>query len=700
MHPRLQGKLLRAVTIELPEADLHTFDSAAMISRVRELGANMAVSFALGYLFGESYYPSAIAPPHPDLGGRDLLGELLAESRRQGLLAIAYVNTQFAGEHIFAAHSDWVQRRRDGELTRQGAAVAICPNSPYVETLCRVVEEVATRFSPDGFFFDEPSMQSWCACPCCRQRYREETGQELPLEPAWGSPKWRQFLDWRFASVGRLVRRLHAAARQQNPAAVVFSQYHFPLSTPQIGLRRRLGSLGGRIPPDYDDWYRPTFYAERLEDWDPDEDVLATETYRRSVQQPIWWVGAGTNHMVPYAGDRPVLVLTEYPQFPWSLTSLPAVELQVMIADVVANGGGPWFAMYGPGVGDPRGFDAIGEIYRQLAAAEPHLAGLQPAAPVALLHSRSTADDYGADQVTDQYLDEVLGWYKALMEQHLPCQILRDQDLTAAGLAGYRTLVLPNSARLTAGQQAAIAAFAAGGGGVVATYQAGQVEPGELETVLGIRRSGARQPIPLGYLRWEESAPLQSPAGPHILLPYRDDQVEVEPAGGRVTARVITAAGTFEPLPQGANWPPAVVCATPGRGRAVYFAGSVGRQYLRYHSPEVGATMAEAVRWAANGELPVDRVQAPGTVALQLRRQPGTGRTVLFLVNFSTTTGTSAPAVLPVTNVRFRWRGGSARTFSALTGRPLEAVPVSGGLEVRVPELQVLECVVLEEEGL
>ncbi len=698
-----RGKILRAVTIELPQANLETYSPSHAADTLVAMHANLAVVFALGYMEGEAYYPSAFAGHHASLGDRDPFGETVAACRERGLPAVAYVNTLWAGPRVFEQHPDWMQRRLSGEPTRQGNAVTICPSSPYVEHLERVVAEIAEGYEVDGFFFDEPSIQSWCRCENCGSQFTRATGQPLPLKANWRSHAWRAFIEWRFETVGRFIRRLHDAAKRANPDYAVFSQYHFPMATPALDHRRRRWGGAGRIPPEMDDWYRPTYYGERLGEYLP-EDIVGTEVYWHSVDKPIWWGGAGTNLCRSASDGRPVLVLTEYPQFPWALTSLPAVDLKVTISDIVAAGGSPWFAWYGPGVGDERGLAAIGEMFGQLARAGTALDGLEPAAEVAVLHSRRTMDFYGRGQVRERALDEILGVYQALLEHQIPVSVISDEDLTATSLARFKVLVLPNAAAMSEAAREAVAKFVGSGGGLVATFESGLYDEwgrparaGTLDRALGVRRSRRAVDIGIGYMAITHTQEIAPEVRDETLVPCRERQVTLVP-GQRATviARAVTSVNTFGPPPAGEDRPPAMVIATHRRGRSYTFAGNVGKQYYRYHSPEIGAFIAGAVRWAAPYPLTLRLPGAPSIVGAGLFRRED-GARVVFLVNYNTTTSTSAPATLPVNDldVVFRWGKGAdqVKAMSALTGEPYETEVRGSEITLRVPRLEFLEAI-------
>jgi hypothetical protein len=65
------------------------------------------------------------------------------------------------------------------------------------------------------------------------------------------------------------------------------------------------------------------------------------------------------------------------------------------------------------------------------------------------------------------------GFYQALIERHVPFQVIATHDLRPDALRRFKVLLLPNVERLSDEQIAAIRGFHAGGGGVVSTYRTG-----------------------------------------------------------------------------------------------------------------------------------------------------------------------------------------------------------------------------------
>ena len=259
---------IRAVTLELTQARLDVFDPRATVAFLAERGVNTVVCFAIGYGGGEAYYPSALAPEHPDLHGRDLFGEVCALAAERGLAVIAYVNSLFGGPEFYEPHPDWTQRWADGRESTQTGAKMLCPNSPYGEHIAAVAAEIAGRYPIAGFYLDEPSLQSWCACALLPGPLRRATpGSELPLSDRAGNPGVRPISELAGRDGYRVRRRRGGGACARRVRAPRSSR-----STPSRWRRRRSRTCdsssgerpSGRTPPQWEGWYRPSFYGQNI----------------------------------------------------------------------------------------------------------------------------------------------------------------------------------------------------------------------------------------------------------------------------------------------------------------------------------------------------------------------------------------------------------------------------------------------------
>ncbi|SBO43472.1 conserved protein of unknown function [Cyanobium sp. NIES-981] len=181
---------------------------------------------------GIAYYPSQVVEDrqlqhftYRGLQGQDVLGELIAEGRRQGLLVIPWFEFGFMAPKDSALarrHPDWLTRQRDGGLTSISAAGEVAwlnPFRPEVQQLITdLVLEVVGRYGADGIQFDDHMSlpREFGYDPFTVALYRRETGKAPPANPADGA-----WVKWRADKITAFMDRLSKKVRAANPDAVI-----------------------------------------------------------------------------------------------------------------------------------------------------------------------------------------------------------------------------------------------------------------------------------------------------------------------------------------------------------------------------------------------------------------------------------------------------------------------------------------------
>jgi hypothetical protein len=583
---------IRAVTIELSQSRVEDIDPAATVDFFRERSFTTLVVFALGYLHGETYYPSQHAPMRNGLDGRDVFGEFVNCASAAGLDVVAYVNSFFGGPDAWEQHPDWTQRWADGRETTQGIAKGLCINSPYGERIVAAVAEVAERYAIAGVYLDEPSLQSWCACQHCRDRYRSDTGRDLPLDVAAGDPAFVTFLEWRSDVVAGFVDAAGRACRRARPGITFIGQHAFPLASTSEAHHEHLfwGRPSGRRPPQFTGWYRPSFYGQHIVREAVALDVVAIEPWRRFVGTPLWWQGAAVAYARAAGRGKPVLPLMEYPHFPWGLSRLTDDELEVNCADVVANGGELWWPMYAPGQADPSGWDRLRDVFADLDAIRP--ASAVEASSSAVLVSRRTVERYAMGDADVRYLDHLLGAIQLLRDLQRPYRVLSAEALTSDVLDGIDTLVAPVAACLDEREAGIVANWVQAGGHLVSIGPTGtHDETGQvrdrplLAAVLGVEQLPAELHAGLGYLV------ATGATGRPGRIPARDAQLELRPVNADVLYEMHAMWDLFEPPPDVVGVP-SVTRNRYGAGLADHIAIGLGRLRWRYELFEAAQLLA------------------------------------------------------------------------------------------------------------
>jgi len=581
-------KPLRAVTLEFPASDVATIDVEGIVNETHQGAVNTLCVFSIGYYpGGTAFYQSQLAPHYPGLGKRDLLAEALEAAHRNGQKVIAYVASIWGGPEMFLGHPDWAQRKANGRVTswdEDYSSVAMCPNSPYREYLAKVVAEISENYEVDGFYFDEPSFQSWCSCSYCREKFYAETHQELPVEERWGDPVFQKFIDWRYRQITEWRRSLYDLVKQDDRC--IFFQGAYPLST----LILKPFDVSG-FKYDYwyparfgTDWYVPLAHAANLSHSAKIGDLVHFEPYRHMVNDPIWIYGLAMRYGQSIGQGKQILTLNMMAQTPFDQYGLSEGEIRLSISEIIANSGSPLFARYYPDRVDQEAWGYVYEGLREAREVEQYLYPRQSKKYAAVLVSQTSLDNF--DHLGDKpaHLGSLKGFSKALLQEHVLFDIITEADLEQ--LVEYQVLVLPNVSCLKAESKVQIREYAAQGGGVVASYEAGMYnESGkrasgeDLSEIFGITyKPEAAQ---FGgfdvYMQLEEAheLPISLPMGK--LIPTGGIQMNVAPISCQVVASTLGGAAVhYGPLGEETGFPAVLISQPGGKGRVVYFAPPIG----------------------------------------------------------------------------------------------------------------------------
>ena len=637
-------KPLRAVTLEFPASDVATIDVKGIVDETHRGAVNTLCVFSIGYYpGGTAFYQSRLAPHYPGLGERDLLAEALKAAHANGQKVIAYIASIWGGSEMYWEHPDWAQRKADGRVTSWDEAytsVAMCPNSPYRGYLEQVVTEISDNYPVDGFYFDEPSFQSWCSCSHCREKFFAEYHQELPVKEDWGDPVFQKFIAWRYCQITAWRRSLYELVKQDDRC--IFFQGAYPLSN-LVSKPFKVSGFKYKYwyPERFAvDWYVPLAHAAYLPGSAEIGDVVHFEPYRHMVNDPIWVYGLAMRYGQSIGKGKQILALNMMAQTPFDQYGLPEEEIRLAISEIFANSGSPLFARYYPDRVDPGAWEHVYNCFREFQASEEYLYHRESVKYAAILYSQSSLDRFDHLKDKPAHLGCLKGLSKALLQEHLLFDIITEADL--GGLGEYRVLVLPNTSCLTSEAKAQIRRFVAQGGGVVASYEAGiydesgrRLPADDFAGLFGLAYS-PEPPQFAGfdvYMRLAEAheLPVKLPAGK--LIPTGGIQLGVVPESAQVVATTLGGAAVhYGPLGEETGSPAVLLSQPEGQGRCVYFSLPIGNRYLEFGVSAHRELIAAAVRWAAGEESPIMLENASKELALTAYLQEVEKRYVIHLV--------------------------------------------------------------------
>jgi len=373
------------------------------------------------------------------------------------------------------AHPAWRQVFTEPYPIAGEERIFCCVASGYGDALIQYCIWAIKRFGLDGIWFDgsvwTPIWQRpyplSCACAAYRDRFRADTGLELPARRDWSDPTFRKWVRWRFRFFGDFIGRLAGEIRAACPgAAVVINHYNRP------GIPWRSAVPIDRYAADIISGSEAT--GTELVDLT----MRLCRAYGRE-QSEVW---------------RPFDLQGSPEQ---SAEALLDHALACAVAGGRASFGGDPFA---PGVAPTAAL--IAPVIRSIA---PLTGGAQER-PVAIHVSQQTSTFHFARgepgfAASDPFWASLGNWTEGLGGAHLPAAYLFDADIRAPKLRDCAALLMPLSIALSPGQASAVAQYVRQGGVLVvgrgAGSRDGEGEPADrnvLGDLLGFAWDGRPSP--------------------------------------------------------------------------------------------------------------------------------------------------------------------------------------------------------------
>ena len=659
---------------------------------------------------------------YPPLGDFDLIREYLPHARKYGIHVLAYLNMHWFSYEFAEAHPEWEQVAADGAPYGRtnplyGAGTTFCVNSGWRDWAREMVAE-AMKTGIDGVFLDGPVVfPGCCYCGSCREKFKARFGADMPPAEDWADERWKDFIEFREDSMAEFLADCRTALREVNPEGVIFLN---------------AGS-----------WHAGAWRVARdIEKVGQFQDFNGAEAFfhpgPRNHILHFWSTAA--KHLA--AGGKPAVVFSHHALGSWHYIPLPPVETQLAIAQTVACGANPWFAVFDYALDHSRelALEPVRDIQGFLEENEEFYEGSESCADIALLYSRQSSTFYVSGQqelygdlgtgrerdlsvdigsgrrVEDwrrrkQICDEIhgnsyLGYFTALARQHIPFDVVLDKDLAPELRKRYKVLILANAACLSDSQIAAIVEFVEQGGGLVAEFETGLYEErgrrregNPLAALLGVSKIEGAMPPAVGeeYVKVRSAHPVTASFNVGQLIARPQFCLE---AGMSKQAHApivfMNRVGRLYSALKGESDMPALITNSFGSGRSVYMPSLAGDFYARYRMWEYQALLGNAVRWVYQRPLRVE-VDCPESVEVELRRQTNPPRLLIHLVNNTGDMQRPMSEIVPVRGVAIRLRRKSVSRVHALhAGVDLAVDPGRGTSDFVLPELGLYELIVVE----
>jgi len=682
----------------------------AWCQRAKEAGANCV--FGCGEMPAGSLdgvlkpFPHDIINRNPGFKfppGYDLsygwVKEMTDAAHRHGLRIAIYDGAHRTLDPFILEHPDWRQQDARGRPYADGFGSW---HSPYRQAYIDRWVKVARLARFDGIMIDMlfTGPKGGDFSPWTVGAFKKRFGVDPPRDPDPRNLAWQRWIDFQSWTREEMLLDLSEALHNVDPEIAVIPN-------------QTRGWIFGRTDSNF-----LTARAGQCADGLLEE--MGWE-YRHKWERPwAWPIQAAWQNLFLHCRTRP-----GYGQM-WHVSTLnyPEAHVRAHSFAMLANGVAPAMVTGG-------NWPIMSRVWAHTKACEPWAENASLVPHVAIHFSENTLDWRAVpagDASYMSHMENVFGIFQAVLESHIPVEVVTDDELADARvLARYATVVLPNSACLSERQAAAITAFVAGGGGLVATFETGAFD-----------ESGFRRPKPaladlLGASQAEATPsgtwtiPLESPAHPIL------DDPEISGAGGwrqgvsepsnaaylftgprdrtiEATPVSISDNAAFALPLMGGGKPPkgtafhALVARQSCKGRTALFPIDIGHAYYVYNHPLNRRLIANAIGWTAARTNPL-RTDAPMTIQTVLWEK-GDAK-VVHLVNDVSSFGRAAAPnpeaftafrdeIIPVHDLRVAVPGAFVTAKLLPGGSSLPIKTASGWSEVFVPRVEAHAMVVFE----
>lgn len=659
-----------------------------VVARAQSLNIDtLAFDFYHG---GYAIFNGAVAPKDRHVGDADVLALLDRALHKRGMRLVAMNMAAHCANYMAQEYPTWRFKDANGQNRPFIPDYLMCLNTPYSSFLIQELTEFLPRYQIDGLYIEGLFGQD-CYCDYCCVEFERTYGLPIPRDEKERKkvPGYAQF---RANNITNFIRRVRKVIREVSPHTILLPS--------------------------------PSFFENCYTDfagWGAYSDAIELERqwgYGRTGGTIKLWEKVGLSMQVVRAesGRPPMGTLWLGWNADQDYAHSTASHYRLNFSEILLYGGTPQFHAQTIFELDQSEMHTVKEMFDLVEKVRPTMldAHLVPYAALVLDWS-------------DYYVPEWLkGFYQALIESHVPFEVISKRNLHREVLSKYKVVLLPNVMRLSDDQIASIEAFNAQGGGVVLTYRTSCARPdGTLRSRMPLAElAGIRGPFGI----------VTNPSGPGFeLLPntyyrvtdehsigkgtlgrlqsFRGSWAEVETTTGKAIAQAtdfdFSKMHRHHPdygwYPGHEVSPLIVVNETPGHGRVVYFAGEFDRAAYIGGLPGTLNTLAEATVWAGGTPPPVE-VKAAPTVEVATHYSPSQHNYTVLLVNQTTNELPPGMVVrhvepLPGVTIVLRDFGGRVREVRSLTGGDLKWEAVESRCVITLACLQEYETVVMSIES-
>lgn len=655
-------KQLRMLQTVLRESDMVGYDAKQVVEYLEKTNSNSIIINAGGII---DFFPieEPLGRKNVFMGDRDILKELVEECHAHDISVMVRVDFRGVEAERYEERPDWFAQDKNGKAKAGwgGRIHKPCYNGIYAnDHAIQYIKNMMSRYPVDGIwensvgFGDGP-----CYCKVCRDKYREDTGKEIPTGDDYASEEFREYRVWKASCAREHLRRMRDAVKSFGEdkayCAEIFGMFH--------ASNALMTGIDLYDAKDMFDFLVSPAFLDGSAQPDRKYDDL---TYAASSMRFLKAIDPGKQAVLLYGNNGTK----------WRYVMAPKQETKIWLWEAASVGAGYWNCMFNgqhpAATHDKRNAGLETEAYTYLKEHEDILDGLVPWMDAGIYYSKPSRDRFGNDkEELDEYGVFIKGVERAFTRNHVQYQFIPDLEFSYEKIRQLKMLVLPNAACISGEHMDIIREYVKNGGGLIASDRT------SLYDEAGRQRAdfGLRDMFGCSYTGIEKDTSLdcyQKIRNQHeILNQCEPERTEVLMNEGRTLlctecgSEGMTAVCTYIPMifnqPPEFAWRanldteyPTVMAGEYGSGRVVYFANQTDKLcYTNGHEDFLNLYMG-ACNWVMSGDAVIE-TDAPESVHVVLTKKVSSPEElVLSVVNITSGTARPVREVLPVFHMKIR----------------------------------------------
>lgn len=454
---------VRLIQTNLREIDAD-LDVDALIRKLRHLSANALLINAGGIY---AFYPTRLKYHYrlPSLK-RDLLGEVVERAKAEGIRVIGRFDFSKAHISIFEQHPEWFFRTRDGSEANYQGHIHTCVNGYYQqEYSLQILEEVIDNYPIDGLFWNmfgymnagsyDGNHHGFCHCECCRNKFSDMHGLELPQGTDQEDPVYRAYKQFQWQTVREMLKSIHDFVKRKNPELAIFNYSEYGTDFFRNESNK---SMGGR--------------------------KLSNGRAQYSLQNRLYSASENVKWVMD-TWDGALVSNASMNALGWHrFAGISEQENLTRLYQNMASGSGLDYCILGvfENFPDRSNFASVKEVFEFHRDNERYFGRLGSLSEIALIKPS------GAQQYLSGSSTEYEGLFKMLKEQHIVFDVISQHGLLAkaSGMERYRLILIPDIREFAAEELQLLALLQSKGVHLLATGRSFSLDDTNREALLGL----------------------------------------------------------------------------------------------------------------------------------------------------------------------------------------------------------------------